>query len=91
MERSSPPLAPAVANPARRGLYPDNEPFASGWLATGGPHDRNRQRRNLRQNLLQQAGLPQQFEGPPRVALGQHLVQFVPHPLPAHRSRLGRQ
>ncbi len=23
----------------RRGLYPDNEPFASGWLATDGPHE----------------------------------------------------
>jgi proline iminopeptidase len=38
MERNTP--APAVsANQNRRGLFADNEPFASGWLATGGPHE----------------------------------------------------
>jgi proline iminopeptidase len=32
--------APAVSNSQnRRGLFPDNEPFASGWLSTGGPHE----------------------------------------------------
>ena len=24
---------------SRRGLYPENEPFNSGWLSTGGPHE----------------------------------------------------
>jgi proline iminopeptidase len=38
MERNTPP--PAVSASAnRRGLYGDNEPFASGWLATGGLHE----------------------------------------------------
>ncbi|MEO8113128.1 MAG: prolyl aminopeptidase [Phenylobacterium sp.] len=38
MERNTPP--PAVSGSAnRRGLFPENEPFASGWLATGGPHE----------------------------------------------------
>jgi proline iminopeptidase len=38
MERSTPPPAvSAVAN--RRGLFPENEPFASGWLQTGSPHE----------------------------------------------------
>ena len=38
MERTTP--APAVSAAAnRRGLFPDNEPFASGWLPTGGPHE----------------------------------------------------
>lgn len=38
MERNTP--APGVsATDHRRGLFPDNEPFASGWLATGGPHE----------------------------------------------------
>ena len=32
--------APAVsATQNRRGLFPDNEPYASGWLSTGGPHE----------------------------------------------------
>ena len=32
--------APVVsASQNRRGLFPDNEPFASGWLSTGGPHE----------------------------------------------------
>ncbi|MBX3483778.1 prolyl aminopeptidase [Phenylobacterium sp.] len=38
MERNTPP--PAVAGAQhRRGLFPDNEPFANGWLSTGGPHE----------------------------------------------------
>ncbi len=38
MERYSPP--PAVSASAnRRGLFPENEPFAHGWLSTGGPHE----------------------------------------------------
>jgi proline iminopeptidase len=38
MERNTPP--PAVsASTHRRGLFPESEPFASGWLATGGPHE----------------------------------------------------
>jgi proline iminopeptidase len=38
MERTTP--APAVSTAQnRRGLFPDNEPFASGFLATGGPHE----------------------------------------------------
>ena len=39
MERSAPPASPAVASAARRSLYPDNEPYASGWLETGGAHE----------------------------------------------------
>jgi proline iminopeptidase len=39
MERSPPRPTPAVAHTARRGLYPDNEPFTSGWLETGGAHE----------------------------------------------------
>ena len=38
MERSAPPQA-FSASQNRRGLFADNEPFASGWLATGGPHE----------------------------------------------------
>jgi len=38
MERSHPP-APAGSTANRRGLYPDNDPFHSGWLATGGEHE----------------------------------------------------
>ena len=38
MERTLPP--PAVSASAnRRGLFAETEPFASGWLATGGPHE----------------------------------------------------
>jgi proline iminopeptidase len=38
MERNT--AAPLVsAQGARRGLFPENEPFATGWLATGGPHE----------------------------------------------------
>jgi len=38
MERNTP--APGVsATNHRRSLFPDNEPYASGWLATGGPHE----------------------------------------------------
>jgi proline iminopeptidase len=38
MERSTPtPTVSATAQ--RRGLYPDNEPFASGWLPADGEHE----------------------------------------------------
>lgn len=38
MDRSAP--ASSFSSPShRRGLFPDNEPFASGWLTTGGPHE----------------------------------------------------
>ncbi|HEX5377643.1 MAG TPA: prolyl aminopeptidase [Phenylobacterium sp.] len=38
MERTTP--QPAVsATQHRRGLFVETEPFASGWLATGGPHE----------------------------------------------------
>jgi proline iminopeptidase len=38
MERNTP--APAISSTAhRRGLFPDNEPHAYGWLPTGGPHE----------------------------------------------------
>ena len=38
MDRTIP--APSVSSSQhRRGLFPDNEPFASGWLSTGGPHE----------------------------------------------------
>ena len=38
MDRSTP--APHVSGSHhRRGLFPDNEPFASGYLTTGGPHE----------------------------------------------------
>jgi proline iminopeptidase len=39
MERTPAPPVPVVANAARRGLYSDNEPFAFGWLPTGGAHE----------------------------------------------------
>jgi proline iminopeptidase len=39
MERSPAPLSPAVPSPARRSLYHDIEPFASGWLATDSVHE----------------------------------------------------
>ena len=39
MERTHPSPTPAVANAGRRALYPDNEPFATGYLSTGGPHE----------------------------------------------------
>ena len=38
MERNTPPAA-VSSSANRRGLFADNEPFASGWLATGGPHE----------------------------------------------------
>jgi proline iminopeptidase len=38
MERSMPPPA-AFGAGYRRGLFADNEPFASGWMATDGPHE----------------------------------------------------
>ena len=38
MERTTPP--PSVSGAQnRRGLFPDNEPFATGYLTTGGPHE----------------------------------------------------
>lgn len=38
MERSAP--APSVMSSAgRRGLYVETEPFSSGWMPTGGPHE----------------------------------------------------
>ena len=38
MERNTPPFA--VSNTShRKGLYPDNEPFAYGWLPTSGAHE----------------------------------------------------
>jgi len=38
MERNTP--SPGVSGGAnRRGLFADNEPFASGWMPTGGPHE----------------------------------------------------
>jgi proline iminopeptidase len=39
MERTNPIAPPAAANASRRPLYAENEPFASGWLATGGAHE----------------------------------------------------
>jgi proline iminopeptidase len=38
MERNTPAVAFSAAH-NRRGLYPDNEPFASGWLTSDGPHE----------------------------------------------------
>ena len=38
MERNTPAQA-FSATTNRRGLFVDNEPFARGWLATGGPHE----------------------------------------------------
>lgn len=38
MDRTtSAPAVSAIQN--RRSLFPDNEPFASGWISTGGPHE----------------------------------------------------
>jgi proline iminopeptidase len=38
MERNTPP--PSVSGSAhRRGLFPESEPFNTGWLQTGGPHE----------------------------------------------------
>ncbi len=39
MERSFASPASGHSASARRSLYPENEPFASGWLNTGGPHE----------------------------------------------------
>jgi proline iminopeptidase len=39
MDRSLPPHQSPAGTAHRRGLFPDNEPFARGWLATGGPHE----------------------------------------------------
>jgi proline iminopeptidase len=38
MERNTPAPAP-MSSAGRRGLYPESEPFASGWLPTGGLHE----------------------------------------------------
>ena len=38
MERNTPQQAFSSTS-SRRGLFADNEPFARGWLATGGPHE----------------------------------------------------
>ncbi|WP_374576687.1 prolyl aminopeptidase [Phenylobacterium sp.] len=38
MERTTPPLA-FSSTAYRRGLFPDNEPYAYGWLPTGSPHE----------------------------------------------------
>ncbi|MFN3513870.1 MAG: prolyl aminopeptidase [Phenylobacterium sp.] len=38
MDRSAPP-SPVSSYSARRGLFPENEPFAHGWLSTEGPHE----------------------------------------------------
>jgi len=39
MERSSPPPSLVSSSAHRRGLFRDNEPFASGWLSTDGLHE----------------------------------------------------
>jgi len=38
MEHRTPPLA-VSATQNRRGLYPETEPYMTGWLPTGGPHE----------------------------------------------------
>ena len=38
MERNT-PAPTAMSAAGRRGLYPEVEPFESGWLGTGGPHE----------------------------------------------------
>ncbi|MEO7027488.1 MAG: prolyl aminopeptidase [Caulobacteraceae bacterium] len=38
MDRAT-PLPEPMAGAGRRGLYPENQPFASGWLAVQGPHE----------------------------------------------------
>jgi len=39
MERTAAPSPAPLAPQARRGLYPDNEPFAFGWLPPSGAHE----------------------------------------------------
>jgi proline iminopeptidase len=39
MDRSTPTLSAPMSAAGRRGLYVETEPFASGWLPTGGPHE----------------------------------------------------
>ncbi len=39
MERTPPSTPPHGSSGARRGLYPETEPFDFGWLETGGPHE----------------------------------------------------
>lgn len=38
MERNTPSLAVSTSA-HRKGLFPENEPYAYGWLPTGGPHE----------------------------------------------------
>lgn len=38
MERNTPPLTVSSSG-NRKGLFADNEPYAYGWLPTGGPHE----------------------------------------------------
>jgi proline iminopeptidase len=39
MDRSSLSSSYPAGSSTRRGLFPDNEPFARGWLSTDGPHE----------------------------------------------------
>jgi proline iminopeptidase len=39
MDRNAPSLGAPMSAAGRRGLYVETEPFASGWIATGGPHE----------------------------------------------------
>lgn len=39
MERNAPSPSAVSSAANRRGLFRDNEPFSSGWLATDGPHE----------------------------------------------------
>ena len=39
MERNTPPFSAVSSAAHRRGLFVENEPFASGWMAAGGPHE----------------------------------------------------
>jgi proline iminopeptidase len=39
MDRSTPTLSAPMSAAGRRGLYVETEPFASGWIATGGLHE----------------------------------------------------
>jgi proline iminopeptidase len=39
MDRTPPAAMPSAASAARRGLYPEAEPFDFGWMKVGGPHE----------------------------------------------------
>ena len=39
MDRSPSAFSSGPGQSSRRSLYPENEPYASGWLGTGGPHE----------------------------------------------------